>query len=53
MIYKQVHQNSHQNNKSIEIMLGCKTNANPGQEQRNAKAASDNDSSIVKPKVQD
>lgn len=34
-------------------MLRCKTDVNPWQEQRNAKAVSENDSSIVKPKVQD
>lgn len=52
MMYNQMHQNSH-NNKRIEVMVKCKTNVNPWQEWRNAKAASDNNSSIVKPKVQD
>lgn len=34
-------------------MAGCKANVNTWQEQRNVKADSDNDSSIVKPKVQE
>lgn len=52
MMYNQMHQNSH-NNKRIEVMVGCKTNTNLLQQWRNDKEASDNNSSIVKSKVQD